>query len=52
MTSDTKFVAGSIAVLLTVTIAIGWWWFPQKWRACQKLYDSKPAQVFCLLTTS
>jgi hypothetical protein len=23
------------------------WWLPQKWQACQKLYDNRPAQIFC-----
>lgn len=52
MTPDDKFTIGSIALLLTMTIAIGWWWFPQKWQACQKLYDNRPAQVMCLLSKS
>ena len=32
-------------------VAIAWWWLPQKWSVCQKLYDNKPAQIFCLLAS-
>jgi len=39
-----------IAVLLVAAFAISYWWFPQKWQACQKLYDNRPAQIFCLLS--
>jgi hypothetical protein len=36
-------------VTLILAIAGSCWWLPQKWHACQKLYDNKPAQVMCLL---
>lgn len=38
-----------VLLVLAVMIAVAWWWMPQKWSACQKLYDNKPAQVFCML---
>ena len=41
----------AIAVIVaSILISIAIWWIPQKWNACQKLYDNKPAQVFCLLS--
>jgi hypothetical protein len=48
MTNDDKIFAGFIAVILLIMFATAWWWLPQKWQACQKLYDNRPAQVFCL----
>ena len=39
-----------LAVALVAFVVMGnWWWLPQKWHACQKLYDNRPAQIFCLL---
>lgn len=25
------------------------WWLPGKWQGCQRIYDSKPAQIVCFL---
>jgi hypothetical protein len=52
MKSNDEFITlAAIVLTLMLMIAVGWWWFPQKWHACQKLYDNKPAQVFCLLAS-
>jgi hypothetical protein len=36
-------------VTLILAIAGSCWSLTQKWHACQKLYENKPAQVMCLL---
>lgn len=39
-----------IATLLVVALLIGgtfFWWLPQKWTACGKLYDNLPARIIC-----
>ena len=47
MTDDDKLNAiAAVAVLLIMFVA-ACWWLPQKWQACQKLYDNLPAQLFC-----
>ena len=46
---DDYTTIGAILLVLLLTIATAWWWLPQKWQACQRLYDNKPAQIFCLL---
>ena len=43
------FVAAQIALVLSALAAMPWW-MPQKWQACQRLYDNHPAQVFCMLS--
>jgi hypothetical protein len=43
---DTLTAIAAVATLL-IMFAVAWWWLPQKWQACQKLYDNRPAQVFC-----
>ena len=50
MNADQRIYLSSILITFVVLIAVAWWWMPQKWSACQKLYDNKPAQVFCLLS--
>jgi hypothetical protein len=36
-------------VLFLIFIAVAnCWWLPQKWQACQKLYDNQIAQIICL----
>jgi hypothetical protein len=42
----TEIVAAVLVLLLIVVGAA--WWYPQKWEVCQKLYDNRPAQLFCL----
>lgn len=40
-----------IATLLVVAVLISgtlFWWLPQKWTACGKLYDNLPAKIICL----
>jgi hypothetical protein len=44
---DTLTAIAAVATLL-IMFAVAWWWLPQKWQACQKLYDNRPAQIFCL----
>jgi len=36
--------------LLVVVLLIGgtlFWWLPQKWQACGKIYDNLPAKIIC-----
>lgn len=42
----------AIAVLLVLTaMLVGWlWWLPQKWQGCQKVCESRPAQIICFLS--
>jgi hypothetical protein len=38
------------ATLLVVALLIGgtfFWWLPQKWTACGKLYGNLPARIIC-----
>jgi hypothetical protein len=46
---DDYTTLGAIVLVLVLMTATAWWWFPQKWQACERLYDNKPAQIFCLL---
>ena len=48
-TLDDYTALGAIVLVLLLMVATAWWWFPQKWQACERLYDNKPAQIFCLL---
>jgi len=48
MTDDDKFIAIATVATLLIMFAVAWWWLPQKWQSCQKLYDNRPAQIFCL----
>jgi len=41
----TAFVA---ALFFIFVVVANCWWLPQKWQACQKLYDNQIAQVICL----
>jgi hypothetical protein len=43
---------GAFVLVLLIMTAILWWWIPQKWQAGQRLYDNKPAQVFCVLSSN
>ena len=36
------------ALVLAIQISLAIWWIPQKWAACQRLYDNLPAQIVCL----
>jgi hypothetical protein len=51
MKPDAQIAIASAVIVLMLMVAIAWWWLPQKWSACQKLYDNKPAQIFCLLAS-
>jgi uncharacterized membrane protein YhfC len=46
VTEDRLTVIATV-LLLALFIIASWWWLPQKWQACQKLYDNRPAQIFC-----
>ena len=48
MTDKYEFVA--VIVVLVLVALLNAWWLPQKWQACQKLYDNQIAQVICLLS--
>lgn len=50
MNNEQRISLSAVMIALAVMIAVAWWWLPQKWNACQRLYDNKPAQVFCLLS--
>jgi uncharacterized membrane protein YhfC len=45
---DDYTIIGALALVLLIMIAGAWWWLPQKWQACQKLYDNRPAQIICM----
>ena len=47
--TDSNGVLAAIVVLFFVVL-INVWWLPQKWQACQKLYDNQTAQIICLLS--
>lgn len=40
----------SAFVILALVIIQAWWWLPQKWQGCQKIYDNRPAQIMCFLS--
>jgi hypothetical protein len=46
--TEDRSTAIAAVLLLALFIAASWWWLPQKWQACQKLYDNRPAQIICL----
>ena len=48
MDDNGKLTAIAAVITLLIMLAVAWWWLPQKWQACQRLYDNRPAQVFCL----
>jgi hypothetical protein len=52
MSLDEKVSLGAIVVTLIVMISLASWWLPQKWQGCQKIYDNRPAQIFCFLSNS
>ena len=48
-TSDEMVIAIALIGVWVVIIGAAVWWLPQKWEGCTKLYDNRPAQVFCFL---
>ena len=48
MTTDERITVAAAVLVLVLMTASAWWWLPQKWQACQKLYDNRPAQIICL----
>ena len=44
---DRQLYAICALILIVQIIALAWW-LPQKWQACQRLYDNRPAQIICL----
>lgn len=48
MTARRIFIV-AVTIVLALQIAIAAWWLPQRWQACQKLYDNRRAQIACLL---
>lgn len=46
MTEKQWIALACTVIALQVFLAV--WWLPQKWQACQKLYNSTPAQIICL----
>ena len=49
---EERLMALAFVLIFAVMIGTAIWWLPQKWTACKKLYDNKPAQVFCFLSKS
>jgi len=45
-----KYELVAIIIVLFSVVLLNAWWLPQKWQACQKLYDNQIAQVICLLS--
>lgn len=41
-------VAVAFVLVLSIQISLAIWWIPQKWAACQRLYDNLPARIVCL----
>ena len=52
MSNEDRTTLASIILVLVILTLVAVWWLPQKWQACQKLYDNKPAQVFCFMANS
>jgi len=48
---DDYISIGAVFLVLLLMAGMNCWWLPQKWQACQKLYDNKPAQVLCLMAS-
>jgi hypothetical protein len=48
MSIDERITVAAVALVLVLMTAFAWWWLPQKWQVCQKLYDNRPAQIVCL----
>ena len=46
------FVRGLMIACVFIAVATAIWWLPQKWQACQKLYDNRPAQIICVMSNS
>lgn len=49
---DEYTTLGAIVLVLLLMTATALWWLPQKWQACERLYDNKPAQIYCFLTSN
>jgi len=47
--SDEAIIAIVFIAVWVLIIGVSVWWLPQKWQGCTKLYDSRPAQIFCFL---
>lgn len=52
MSTEDRTTLASIILVLVILTLIGVSRLPQKWKACQKLYDNKPAQVLCFMVDS
>lgn len=44
-------ITAAFVLVLALQLAVAVWWIPQKWTACQSLYTSRPAQLFCLISS-
>jgi succinate dehydrogenase hydrophobic anchor subunit len=42
-----KTTALVVVLVLIFIVALSFWWLPQKWQACQKLYSNSFAQAIC-----
>lgn len=47
---DDYIVLAAILGFLVVVVGVSVWWLPQKWEACTRLYDNRPAQVLCFVS--
>jgi hypothetical protein len=50
MSTETRTAVAATALALVVMTGAAWWWLPQKWQACKKLHDNRPAQIFCFIS--
>lgn len=50
MTTDKRLTAVAAVLVLSLMLVVMLWWLPQKWQGCQKVYESRPAQIICFLS--
>lgn len=48
MTLEERIYLAAMTAVLVLILAGAIWFIPQKWHACQKLYDNLLAQVLCV----
>jgi hypothetical protein len=47
MNSQDRITLCSLLLVLALMLTTAVWFLPQKWQACQKLYDNRIAQIIC-----
>lgn len=48
MTTEERIYLAAMIAALSLVLAGAIWFIPQKWHACQKLYDNRLAQIICV----